>query len=52
MSRSKKYFHQDFVLAVILLLVGIAFFAGSFMIPRSDNPVNNIHTFPQLASEH
>ena len=50
MSRSKKYFHQDFVLAVILLLVGIAFFAGSFMIPRSDNPVNNIHTFPQLAS--
>ena len=50
MDPKKKYFHQDLVIAVILLIIGIAFFIGSFSIPRSSNPVNNIHTFPQLAA--
>ncbi|RHO95918.1 tripartite tricarboxylate transporter TctB family protein [Clostridium sp. AF37-5AT] len=50
MEKRKQYFHQDFVLAVILLIIGIACFIGSYSIPRSSNPVNNIHTFPQLAA--
>lgn len=50
MEKPKKYIHQDLFMAAILLLIGIFFFAGSFRLPRSDNPVSNIHTFPQLAS--
>lgn len=37
-------------MAVLLFLMGAVFFLGSFMLPRYSSPVNNIHTFPQLAS--
>ena len=50
MEKSKKYMHQDLFMAVLLFLIGTFFFVGSFWLPRSDNPVSNIHTFPQLAS--
>lgn len=50
MERQKKYIHQDLLMAVILFLIGLFFFIGSFGLPKSDNPVSNIHTFPQLAS--
>lgn len=50
MNHSRKYIHQDLLMAVLLLLIGTAFFIGSFGLPRTDNPINNIHTFPQLAS--
>lgn len=50
MNKPKKIIHQDLVMAVGLMIVGIAFFVGSFMLPRDANPINNIHTFPMLAS--
>lgn len=50
MEHPKKYVHQDLVMAVGLLIIGLAFFIGSFMLPRDTNTVNNIHTFPMLAS--
>lgn len=48
--KNKKYIHQDLIMAIALMVVGIAFFIGSFTLPRYDNPVNNIHVFPLFAS--
>ncbi len=45
-----KYLHQDLVMAVILCVMGVLFFVGSFFIPDMGNPVADIRTFPQLAS--
>lgn len=50
MNKNKKYIHQDLLMAVLLFLIASAFFIGSFMLQRFPTPVNNIHTFPQLAS--
>lgn len=50
MEFRKKYIHQDLLMAAILLLIGLGFWGGSFLLPRFDDPVSNIHTFPQLAS--
>jgi len=50
MNKNKKYIHQDLLMAILLFLIAAAFFIGSFMLQKFPNPVNNIHTFPQLAS--
>jgi hypothetical protein len=45
-----RYIHQDLLMALILLAFGVAFFIGSYYLPETDVPVNNVRAFPQFAS--